>query len=145
MALIIDHNIPVNASPESVWAVINDIAKYSEWNPFVVGCDSTMKPGDPIVMKVCVIPGFPMKQVEKVFENEPGEVLSYGIGLPFGMLSSYRSHRVVPTGDGCCEYQSHFELKGWLSGLVKLMTGRNLRKGFTGMSEGIARRTESLA
>ncbi len=38
--------------------VITDFGAYGEWNPFVVGCSSTLEVGTPIDMRVYVFAAF---------------------------------------------------------------------------------------
>ena len=46
----------IQAPPEVVWEVITNTAAYPQWNTFVVACESTFQVGDPIHMKVRVLP-----------------------------------------------------------------------------------------
>ncbi len=141
----IDHVLRVEAPAETVWRVITDFDAYPEWNPFVVGCASTLVPGDPIDMRVALV-GPVMRQRETIFEHEPGRRMGYGLAPNFtGALASNRTHEVEALGPASSEYRSHFELSGWLSPLVRGLLGSRLEAGFAAMSEGIRARAESLA
>ena len=65
--------------------------------------------------------------------------------LPLGALSSARVHRIEPIDATRCRYHTHFELNGWLSGLVRVLMGARLERGFDDMTRGIRQRAESLA
>jgi len=145
VALTIDYQFDIDAPQETVWQVIADMDKYAEWNPFVVGCRSTLEPGTPIWMNVQLRPGHTKKQKETIFKHEPQRLLSYGIGLPLGLMASNREHRLEALDGGRCRYHSHFYLCGPLALLVSLLMSSDLRKGFLGMSEGIKKRAEQLA
>jgi ribosome-associated toxin RatA of RatAB toxin-antitoxin module len=146
MALNIEHELQVNASAATVWNVISDLDKYPEWNPFVTKCASTKKPGDPIVMRVRVLPFFAQPQTEFVKENEEGKKFSYGMKpMPLGMLSSYRYHEITAIDENSCTYKSSFTLSGPWSSFVKVLLAGNLRRGFTEMSNAIKERAENLA
>ena len=142
--LKIDHRITVNAPKETVWNVITDLDAYGQWNSFVVECRSTLEENKPINMQVRVLPFFAMPQKETIFEHQPGEKLSYGISMPLGALKSYRSHEVKQLVPGVAEYISTFELSGWLSPLVERLLGKQLRRGFNDMSEGVQLRAQSV-
>ncbi len=145
MPFEIDHILRVEAPAETVWRVIVDFDAYPEWNPFVVGCSSTLVPGEPIDMRVALL-GPTLPQRETIFEHEPGRRMVYGLAPNFtGALASNRTHEVEPLGPESCEYRSHFELSGWLSPVVRVLLGARLRAGFTAMSEGIRVRAESIA
>ena len=145
MAFAIDHDLEINAPPEKVWEVISDLDSYGEWNPFVLECRSTLKPGDPLRMKVKLGSGVRQEQ-ERVASYNEGVGFSYRMEPPpLGALASYRSHKIVPLGEGRSRYISHFELNGWLSPVVKAFVGSKLQAGFDGMSHGIKDRAEALA
>jgi hypothetical protein len=146
VALEIAQTFEVAAPAGTVWAVITDLGRYPEWNPFVVRCVSTLEPRTPIDMRVRVFPGFAQPQREEVFEHVPGQRLSYGIRqLPLGVLSSRRSHEVEALGPDRTRYVSRFRLGGWLAPVVSLLLGRRLEQGFAAMSTALVRRAEAVA
>ncbi len=143
MALVIEHDFRVDATPARVWEVVTDLQHYPEWNPFVVRCESTLVVGDPILMRVRVLPFFAQPQREWILEHEPGRRLCYGLAsMPLGALESRRSHDVTADGATGARYQSRFELSGWLSPVVALLLGGRLREGFTAMSRALVQRAE---
>lgn len=146
MPLVIAHDLRVDAPASRVWEVVSDLDRYPEWNPFVVHCASTLAVGDPIEMRVRVLPFFAQHQREWILEHEPGERLCYGIaGMPFGALTSRRSHEVSADGPSRSRYISHFELSGWFAPLVAALLRGSLKRGFTAMSTALVERAESLA
>ena len=146
MALVISQTVDVAAPAARVWSVVTDLARYPDWNPFVVTCRSTLEPGAPIVMWVRLLPGLAQPQRERIFEHVPGRRLSYGVPpLPFGALASRRSHEVVETTPGRCRYVSHFELEGWLVPVVSALLGKRLERGFAAMTAALVRNAEALA
>src|SRR4051794_7886864 len=100
MPISIEHILKIDAPLATAWSVLTDLDRYGEWNPFVVRCRSTLRRGDPISMRVKVLPFFAQPQRETVLEHEPQRLLSYGIALPPGMLHSYRSHEFDALPDG---------------------------------------------
>ena len=78
-------------------------------------------------------------------ELEPGRLFVYGMKpIPFGALRSRRSHRIEPLGEGRCRYHSHFEIEGWLEGLVLRLYRPAFEKGFADMSDAVKSRAEGL-
>lgn len=140
---VIDKTVEINAPAEVVWEVITDFASYSEWNPFIVECKSTLKPGDPIDLKVKLF-SFAQPQREWVKEFVPGRRFAYTMkAVPLGTLSSQRSHDLMPAGDKT-RYQSYFHLDGWLMPVVRAIMGSRIARGFEGMTNGIKTRSEHL-
>jgi hypothetical protein len=146
MALVIEHDLPVDAPPDLIWEVVTDLARYPEWNPFVVACASTLAVGDPIAMRVRLFGRWAQPQRERILEHERGRRLCYGLPRSrIGALVSRRSHEVFARSDSRTRYVSRFELGGWLAPLVAMLLGNRLRAGFAAMSAGIAARAETLA
>jgi uncharacterized protein YndB with AHSA1/START domain len=144
MTLLIDQTVDIDAPPAIAWRALTDLDRYGEWNPFVVRCRSTLRPGDPIRMRVKVLPWFAQPQWETVRDHAPQRLLSYGIALPTGMLHSDRAHRFDALADGRTRYRSTFHLRGWLAPLVTLLLGNNLRRGFGEMTVALKLRAETL-
>jgi hypothetical protein len=143
--MLIAHTLEAAAPAETVWTVVTDLARYPEWNPFVVACRSTLVPGSPIVMRVRVLPFVAQPQREIVFEHAPGRRLSYGIAaLPLGALASLRAHEVEVLAADRSRYVSTFELRGWLAPVVEALLGRRLAAGFAAMSAALQARAERL-
>ncbi|MGO4612599.1 SRPBCC family protein [Nocardia sp. 2YAB30] len=144
MAFVIDLAVDIDAPAELVWQVITDFPRYGEWNPFVSECRSSLVPGEPIDMLVH-IGGSRRKQREWIRSHTPGRELGYSMKpVPAGALHSLRSHTVTPLADNRTRYESHFELAGWLHPVVVALLGKNLRRGFAGMTDGIRKQAESL-
>ena len=134
----------IEAPCNIVWSVITNAHEYAEWNEFVTSCRSSFEVGSPIKMKVRVLPFFSMPQQETIRRCEDGCLIEYGFCKPLGMLSSSRHHILTSTGEAKTRYESVLVLKGWLAPIVRLMLGRQLRRGFGDMTEGIACRSEQI-
>lgn len=144
--MLITHTLEAAAPAATVWQVIVDLARYPEWNPFVVACRSTLVPGSPIDMRVRVLPFVAQPQRETIFEHIDGRRLSYGVAsVPLGALTSRRSHEVEPLSPERSRYHSRFELNGWLAPVVQALLGRRLGIGFTAMSDALIARAEAIA
>ena len=145
MTFVINAKLDIEAPAELVWSVITDFPRYGEWNPFLPGCSSTLKPGDPIDLQVRLFASGPRPQREWILSHTPGREFSYRMKpAPLGALRSRRSHHVTALAPGRCRYESHIELAGWLQPLVRALLGGKLEQGFAGMTTGIKSRAESL-
>lgn len=143
MPFVIDDVREIAAPPATVWEVITDLPAYPEWNPFVVACRSTLVVGEPIAMRVRLLPWFTQPQTETVLEHVPGERLCYGLaGGTLGAITSRRSHELHALGPRRTRYRSHFELSGWLAGVVRALLGAHLERGFRAMTDAIQERAE---
>lgn len=144
MSFVIDKTVEINAPADTVWEVLTDLPRYREWNPFVIECESSLKPGEAINMKVKL--GDKVQAANEVMlEFAPKRRFAYRMKpFPIGGLSSFRSHELQALGANRSRYVSHFELKGWMMPLVRALMGKHLEAGFAGMTEGIKARAEEL-
>lgn len=143
MTFVIERVVEIDAPADVVWEVITDLPRYPQWNPFCVECVSTLKPGDPIDMKVKLL-AKPQPQREWVTEYVPGKRFAYRMKPVPGCLSSARSHDVEAIGPQRTRYRSYFHLKGWMRHIVLALLRSKLEAGFAGMTAGIQKRSESL-
>lgn len=146
MALVLDHVVDIDATPDTVWRVLTDFDDYAQWNPLAVRCRSSLVPGEPIDMMVRLGPGPLRKQREWVRTHSPGREFSYAMKpLPFGLLRSLRTQSLTECEGRRTRYTAHFEVRGPLQPVVRLLLGRRLRAGFDGVAEGLKRQAEALA
>ena len=145
MSFVLDESIEIDAPHELVWEVITDLQRYGEWNPFVVECRSTLKPGDPISMRVQIFDAFAQPQREVIFENEEGKRICYGLSpKPLGAMASHRCHVIEALPESRTRYHSQFRLEGWLAPLTRALFGSRLERGFAAMTQAIGQRAELL-
>lgn len=141
---IIDEVLEIRAPLDVVWEVVSDLPRYGDWNPFCLECRSTLKPGDPIDMKVRLT-AKPQHQREWMLEYVEGRRFAYRMKpVPLGALSSYRSHELESMSDERTRYHSYFHLKGWFKPLVLALLRGKLQAGFDGMSMALKQRAEAL-
>ena len=143
MALVIDHVLDIDAPREAVWGVLTDFDAYGQWNPLAVECATSLVPGEPIDMKVRLGPGPLRRQREWMRTHTPGQEFSYAMKpVPLGALRSLRTQTLTELEGDRTRYIAHFEIRGWLEPLVRLMFGRALHRGFDGVAQGLRARVE---
>ena len=140
MAFELDESRLIDAPIDRVWSVIVDLPAYSEWNPFVVAARSTLVVGDPIQMRVRLLPPLVQPQREIIFECVPKQRLVYG--LDGAAIRSRRAHELASAGEAATRYRSHFRLEGRLEPLTRWLLGRRLAIGFQSMTRALALRAE---
>lgn len=133
----------INAPIATVWHVIVDTAAYPQWNPFITECESSFEVGSAIRMRVNFGSSGRM-QTEYISANRSPELLEYRMKPIPLLLNSRRQHRLVSLDSDTTRYESCFRLKGVLAPMVRLSLGKQLERGFSQMTDGIARQAESL-
>ncbi len=133
----------IDAPPEAVWAVLVDVARYAEWNPFTPVATTTLAVGDPIDMRV-KMDGLriTVSQRETIRAVEPGQRLVWGMEMMLGMVRAERTQTLTPLEDGRTRYRTEDVIEGPLEPLVGLLMGGSIQRGFEGVARELKRRVE---
>lgn len=141
----IEHKVHLDTAAENLWDVIYTMENYPKWNPFIEQCESSLCVGEPIKMKVRLLPFLLLPQKETIKTHIPNEELSYGISLPLSMLSSHREHKVMKVDEENSIYLSSFVLSGWFAPIVDVLLGGRLNQGFAGMTSALTQQAKGLS
>jgi len=137
--------VEIEASADTVFAVLTDLEAYPSWNPFTSRVASTLEVGAPIRLRVH-LGRLTLTQVEHVREVTPpapeGRV-AWGIrtAVPW-LLRAERVQTITPLGEARCRYTTVDTIGGLLEPLVTMLFGPALDEGFTTMAEALRRRAE---
>jgi hypothetical protein len=132
----------IQATPEKIWGILTDAAKYPEWDPVAERIEGRIAPGETVTAYTKLSPGraFPAK----VTEFEPGRKMTWSGGMPFGLFKGVRTFTLVPQADG----QVQFTLRETFSGPMLALIGGtipDMTQAFEGFVAGLKRRAEESA
>jgi len=132
--------ITINASPESIWQILTDSSKYTEWDPNMVSIDGNIAPGG----KLAIYTELDSKRAFKptVSEFEENRRMVWSSGMPFGLFKGARTFTLEPLGDG----QTQFSMVEQFSGPLLGMIGKSipdLNPSFEGFAKGLKERAEN--
>lgn len=99
----------INADPATVWAILTDAARYTEWDSGVARVEGTISPGAKIKVYSEISPerAFPVT----VAELSPNEMMRWRGGMPFGLFRGERTFRLQETPEG-----TRFDMREVFSG-----------------------------
>ena len=114
----------INADPKTVWSVLTDSARYSEWNPEIVGIDGQMHTGARVKVQVRLGTGAVRNLAQRILTFDPPTKLVWQGGLPLGLFVGRRTFTLIPVPDGT-EFRMHIRMSGPLSApIIKSMGDR---------------------
>ena len=130
----------IKASPEQIWAILTDAAKYPEWDPVAERIEGRIALGETVTAYTKLSPGRGF--AAKVTEFEPGRKMTWTGGMPLGLFKGVRTFTLVPQANGTVK----FTLRETFSGPMLALIGSSLpdmTEPFQGFVAGLKRRAES--
>jgi hypothetical protein len=129
----------IQATPDAIWTILVDGAKYSDWESGVISVDGKIAPGETIKVVSSANPGrtFPVK----VTEFEPARGMTWSGGMPLGLFKGVRTFRLTPTGGGATRFDLREEYSGPLLGMM-WRSMPDLGPSFSQFARGLKARTE---
>lgn len=112
----------IDATPESVWAILTNGAAYADWNPEIVAIEGTMGPGARITAHVRLADGAIRRVPQRVRVFQPPHHMEWVGGLPLGLFTGRREFTVTPARTGI-EFRMHLYMSGLLSPLILKSVG----------------------
>jgi hypothetical protein len=106
----------IRSTPDTIWSILTDASRWSEWNTTVSKIDGKIAPGEKITVYAKVNPGraFPLK----VSEFIPGKKMVWAGGMPLGLFKGERTYTLTPRSDGQVEFDMREEFSGLMAPLI---------------------------
>ena len=106
----------INASPETIWALLTDAPGWPDWNTTVDRVEGTIAPDKTVTVYTRMNPGraFPARVTEFI----PGKRMVWQGGMPLGLFKGIRTYTLAEQPDGGVEFSMSESYAGPLAPLV---------------------------
>lgn len=143
----VEAEIVIGASAAQVWAVLIDLAHYSEWNSFSFWMKSNLKVGDSLTMRLRIRPrwGWSILTVQEITRVEPQRRLAWRTFSPAWLLQGERLQTLEPIDVNRTRYHTTEAFTGILAPLVKLVVGHDFQRGYESIARDLKQRAETLS
>ena len=137
----------IAAPPSVVWAVLADLPRYGEWNPFTPRAEGRLAVGESILLHIQLGRAARLRtQSQRIVELSPERALVWETRvLHPALLRASRLQSITALAAGGTRYDSRDRMEGVLVPLVMGLYRRSLVQGFSAMAEALRRRAEQLA
>jgi hypothetical protein len=137
--------IDIDASPEQVWAVLTDLGRWSEWNPFLTSASGEVAEGSRLRIRFSPPGGRSITMRPRVTAVEPGRTFEWlgHVGVP-GIFDGRHRFELRPTGAGTTLTQAE-SFGGYLVRLMARSLDAQTAAGFAEMNKALKRRAEQEA
>jgi hypothetical protein len=133
--------IQIDATPQAVWAVLTDLARYPEWNPLFREASGQVAVGNRITLRsVHPANGRMMTVKPKITVADPDAELRWVSSLP-GIISGEHRFALAPADGG-----TRLEQGETFRGLLAAFSGKTFAKAeasFRELNEALKNRAES--
>jgi hypothetical protein len=129
----------IQASPDTIWAILIDGAKYPDWDSGVVSVQGRIAPGEKIKVVSSANPkrAFPVK----VTEFTPGRSMTWSGGMPLGLFKGVRTYTLSAQPDGTTTFAMREEYSGPLTNMIGKSVP-DLQPSFDQFAAGLKARAE---
>lgn len=126
--------IEIDASPDTVWAILTDVAAYQEWNPFITSAEGEVVKGGRLLNRIEPPGGKPMTFKPTITEVDEPRVFEWlGRFLVPGLFDGRHRFELIPTSDGTRLVHTE-EFQGVLVGFFKKSLDAQTVAGFEAMN-----------
>ncbi len=136
--------VEINAPIDVVWAVLTDVSRYGEWNPFTTEVRTDFKMGSPVDMQVTMGRRM-LKITEYLCAFEEPRLIAWQKSFgPRWWLHALREQHLEPHSETSCSYYNSDRLTGVLAPVVAATSGSYMRRGFEGVATGLKAQAEAI-
>ena len=140
----IESAIEIEATPETVWAILTDLASYPEWNPSIPSSQGTASVGEKLInrMQTPSGKGMTLKPTVTVADaNTTFEWLGH-LFLP-GIFDGRHRFALMATPEGNTKFTQSEDLTGVLVPFMRKYLNTTTLAGFQDMNQALKARAET--
>lgn len=134
--------IMIQSAPETIWAILVNIAQWAEWNPTIARVEGQIAPGATVTVYTKNNPkqAFPLQ----VSEFVPLAQMTWTGGMPLGLFRGDRTYQLTPQPDGSVEFSMQECFTGLLAPLITRSIP-DLQPAFDEFAVALKQRAESVS
>lgn len=140
-----DTLVEINASAETVWEVLTDFERWSEWNPAIPSAAGELSVGGELAMRLN-LSGRAMNVTARIEQLVPGERLSWRghVGAAF-VFTGEREFSIEPHGSRSSQVRHLEAVSGLAAPIFGLLKGKAMTEHHHLLNAAVKRRAEELA
>ncbi|MCB2066785.1 MAG: SRPBCC domain-containing protein [Erythrobacter sp.] len=146
-AVTVSVTVDIAAPARVVWAVLCDMPRYNEWNPFCVRAESELVMGAAVNMTLVnyAVPGTLVPNCEYICALEPEKLISWEmVYSDFWPYPARRDQVIEATGPTSCRYFSTDAFLGTNGIHVFRFAGPWVKRAFDDSAHALKARAEAL-
>lgn len=143
MAKEIITNIQINAPSGTVWQVLTDFSRYSQWNPFIRSIQGEARQGGTLEVSIQPPGGNGMTFRPVILDLQPGRELRWrGRLLLPGIFDGEHQFQIEPLGENHTRFVHREVFSGLLVPFLWSSLDKQTRQGFEEMNRALKMQIE---
>lgn len=142
-ARVIEKAVDIEAEPRDVWAILADLGRFAEWNPFMTAASGELKVGARPKITMTLPQAKPMTFSPTVLEAQEGRKVRWLGKVGFrGLFDGEHTLSIEPRPGGGSRFVNHERF----AGLLVPFMGKTLKKAeaaFDAMNKALKERAEA--
>ena len=135
--------IEITAPADKVWAILTDLSRFPEWNPFIREARGEVREGAQLSVYINPPGGKGMTFKPRVKRVDPGRELRWLGRLLFpGLADGEHIFEISELGEGSIRFVQREQFSGLLVPLLWGSMATSTRQGFEAMNAALKRRAE---
>ena len=144
MAFRIEHRIGVQAPAETIWEIVADLPKWSEWNPLYPEAQGRIGLGEKLQLALA-LPGEGQRQLQpRVMDWEPASQVIWRLDLVPMLAHTVRYIEIEKLSDTGCIFANGEFFHGLVGEQIGKSKRRVIHQGFSQMGEALKARAEAM-
>ncbi len=106
--------IEINASADTVWAILTDLSQFAAWNPFMAEAEGEIREGARLKVRIAPPGGKAMTFKPTVTRVEPGRAFRWLGHLLFpGLFDGEHNYEIAPLAEGGVRFVQREVFRAW--------------------------------
>lgn len=136
--------IEIDAPAETVWSILTDLEKYSDWNPFIIEAQGDTTVGSKLINRLQPPGGNAMTIKPIVTASEPGQTFEWlGLAGVRGLFDGRHRFDLEATRSGGTRLVHSEKFNGILVRPMRRMLDNQTKAGFEAMNAALKARAEA--
>jgi hypothetical protein len=133
----------ITAPAETVWRILTELGRYTDWNPFICEAEGSARIGGEVRVRVRSSTGLRLRFRATVTGYESGHELRWrGHFLSRALAAGEHVFSIEPTGEDRVRFVQRETFRGALPLLFRSLLERETRRGFDAMNHALRERAE---
>ena len=134
----------IKAASETIWGILTDASKYTEWDPSLISMAGTITPQG----KLTIFSKLSPKRAFKVTVSEfvPNKKMVWSSGMPLGLFKGERTFTLEPAGENGAAGIVKFKVEEVFSGVLLPLFAKalpDMKEVFADFAKGLKTKAEN--